>query len=250
MKWTSSLLEATHKILPAVKFQSSFFEALGTCGHNSLKASINQAKEKGFITVLDAKRCDISSTMEAYGYSAFEDLKADALTVISYMGADVVRPLYPWMRKGHGIYSVYLSSNHSGYKNQSLTNQDKGPMMAQFFHQELMDEVDSLKLTDSFGLVIGIQAYKEKSQELSLLEKKYNFLMPGMGFQGGQINSKIREIEKNQSSYLLPMSRSLSGLGDSDAMETLNHMKDFDEYQDFVENRVLAYQKLMVNEYD
>ena len=52
--------------------------------------------------------------MEAYGKAAFDELGADALTVVPYMGTDVVRPLYPWLEKGHRSYSVFLSSNSSG----------------------------------------------------------------------------------------------------------------------------------------
>jgi len=242
-KWTTALIEAASPLVPAIKFQSSFFEALGPFGFTLLKENIKTAKSKGLITILDAKRCDISSTMEAYGFSAFEQLKADALTVVSYMGADVIRPLYQWMKQGHGVYSVFLSSNDSGYQRQSQTFSSKNDTLAESFHEEILKEISSKNLKPSFGLVVGVKAYEKNAGSLLPLSHEYNFLMPGMGFQGGQITKNFDRLKTPKNSYLLPMSRSLSGIGDENLAQHLEEIRNFDDYQTFVSHRITDYQK-------
>ena len=108
------MVEAAAGRVPAVKLQSAFFEAHGSEGFAALETAMKKAREHGLITILDAKRGDISSTMAAYGHMAFEAMDADALTITPYMGLDVLSPLWPWLKSGRGVYVVWVSSNPSG----------------------------------------------------------------------------------------------------------------------------------------
>ena len=53
-------------LVPAVKFQSAFYEAYGPEGLAALHASVEHAKKLGLIVIFDGKRNDIGSTAEAY----------------------------------------------------------------------------------------------------------------------------------------------------------------------------------------
>lgn len=239
--WISSLIEAASSKVPSIKFQSSFFEALGSPGYALLKYGLELAKSKELITILDAKRCDISSTMAAYGSWAFDELKADSLTIISYMGLDVTKALEPWLQKGHGVYSVYLSSNPSGFSTQSHETLPSKENLAELFHKDIFSYLKKEKLESSFGLVIGVKAFEERSNSLLGLSNKYSFLMPGMGFQGGTMASQFGLLKKQENPFLLPMSRSLSGIGDPSCFEELEALQSFDSYQDFVHARIQNY---------
>ena len=93
-----TLVDASIEKIPVIKFQMAMFEALGADGFSLLQELILYSKEKKIITILDAKRGDISSTMKAYGDMAFSYMNADAITISPYMGLDVLTPLSSWMK--------------------------------------------------------------------------------------------------------------------------------------------------------
>src|SRR5205823_8285040 len=70
------VLDIVAPIIPVVKPQSAFFEALGPAGFQTLWHVLRRAKELGLVTILDAKRGDIASTATAYAEAAFDRLDA------------------------------------------------------------------------------------------------------------------------------------------------------------------------------
>ena len=236
--WVLALLDAASSQVPAVKFQSSFFESLGHEGFSLLPLLVKEASSKGMLTILDVKRCDIASTMRAYAYSAFEQIKADAMTTIPYMGMDVFTPLYPWLEKGHGVYSVFLSSNPSGHRRQATTLNEKGVSLAQYLHQDLFEELEKKKISGSLGLVVGVSSYYAYQESLEELSRKYSFLMPGLGAQGGSVTSSLKGLLSSSSPHLFPVSRSLSGLGDKTSKNHLLEIRNFDDYKYFVKEKI------------
>ena len=105
LEWFGETLidTAVSQDIAALKFQAAFFEAHGAKGHLVLENLLNKCSSHSVVSILDAKRGDISSTMEAYGKSAFDEMKADVLTVTPYMGYDVISPLEAWLKNGKGI---------------------------------------------------------------------------------------------------------------------------------------------------
>ena len=97
------VIDVVATLVPAVKFQSAFYEAYGPEGLAALHATVEYAKLKGLIVIFDGKRNDIGSTAEAYARAylgkvpvggAFEpSWHADAMTVNPYLGTDGVMPL-------------------------------------------------------------------------------------------------------------------------------------------------------------
>jgi len=244
--WALSLIRVASEQLPAVKFQSSFFESLGSDVYSLLPELVQEASGRGLITILDVKRCDIASTMKAYGWSAFEEIKADAMTVIPYMGLDVFRPLYEWMRKGHGVYSVFLSSNPSGFEKLSapMGNQK---IVTEHFHEDLFSELRKESLTQAFGIVVGSSSYLKKEAALSSLSQEFPFLLPGLGFQGGKISRNFSDLIAQQNGHLFPMSRSIAAFGDPSLVEELCEIESFQSYEEFVCQQVLSYKRAFLD---
>ena len=152
--WASSILEITASKIPAVKFQSAMFESYGADGFRLLKDLCLKAKGLGLHVILDAKRADISSTMQAYGRSAFDFFEADSLTVLPYMGSDILVALSPWLREGKGIYIVWISSNSSG-KEVQLQQIADIKTIAQVVLESFETRSRELSIENSFGLVLG-----------------------------------------------------------------------------------------------
>jgi orotidine 5'-phosphate decarboxylase subfamily 2 len=195
-------VDAAAGIAPAVKFQSSFYEAHGSKGFATLEKMVRYAKDKGLFVILDAKRGDIASTMKAYGVMAFDAMGADALTVTPYMGLEVVEPLRPWLEKGRGIYAVWISSNPSG---ALVQDHAAAPLLG-----ALEKEMTAWGVKDSLGLVLGATKL-DYVKKLGLADRAadHSLLMPGVGAQGGEVTPDLRRLLQRGSS-LVPISRALS----------------------------------------
>ena len=111
-------VEAFAGVVPVVKPQVAFFERLGSAGMAALEEVLAAARDAGLVTIADAKRGDIGSTMAAYA-SAWLDpaspLVADAVTVMPYMGIGALRPALDLAAAGgRGVIVVTRSSNPEG----------------------------------------------------------------------------------------------------------------------------------------
>ena len=65
--------EALGGIVPVFKPQSAFFEAYGAAGIAVLERTLADIKAAGAISLLDVKRGDIGSTMDAYAAAYLSD---------------------------------------------------------------------------------------------------------------------------------------------------------------------------------
>ena len=65
-RFTERCVEAFGDDAAVVKPQSAFFERFGSAGIAVLERAVVQLRERGALVVLDVKRGDIGSTMDAY----------------------------------------------------------------------------------------------------------------------------------------------------------------------------------------
>jgi orotidine-5'-phosphate decarboxylase len=116
--FTMTCVEAFAGEVASVKPQSAFFEVFGSRGVAVLERAVDAFTEAGTIVILDAKRGDIGSTMEAYA-EAFLGKDApsppDALTVSPYLGYGSLRPAIDLAGDtGRGVFVLALTSNPEG----------------------------------------------------------------------------------------------------------------------------------------
>jgi orotidine-5'-phosphate decarboxylase len=123
-EWGAGLIDALYDIVPAVKPQSAYYEALGPEGVRTLKMTCDYAKSKGMYVIVDGKRNDIGSTAEAYsaaylgtvtvGSAELRPFDADALTVNAYLGSDGLRPFIDMAVKyDKAVFALVKTSNPS-----------------------------------------------------------------------------------------------------------------------------------------
>lgn len=205
------MLNASRGVAPIVKFQSAYFEAYGAVGVAALKDAMGRAKGLGFLTILDAKRGDIASTMHAYGRLAFDYHQADALTVTPYMGFDVIEPLSPWLKAGKGIYAVWISSNASGRDVQELELRDATDVnVAGAVLRNLKIACDARGLNSALGLVLGATKIGQLPDVQRAALKGVPLLIPGVGAQGGAVDESLNAVMKLSGAAVVAQSRSLS----------------------------------------
>ena len=124
IKFNKRLIDALCGIVPAVKPQLAFYEALGVEGIKAFHETIEYARARGMYVIADAKRGDIGSTAQAYadaflsttriGINEYSPFPADALTVNAYLGTDGVMPFVNACEKNDkGIFVLVKTSNPS-----------------------------------------------------------------------------------------------------------------------------------------
>lgn len=235
--FSAHAIKAAKDKLGCVKFQSAFFEQFGDKGYTSLKSSMSFANQIGMISILDAKRGDIASTMAAYGDFAYFQMGADALTVNTYLGTDTLEALLPWLKNGKGAYVVLLSSNKSGQQLQ-LARLASNQTLAEYHYDIVKNFAVKHNVEDNIGFVVGA-SYFCSEKPLPILEQLKNdvLLIPGMGAQG----TTFADI-KNPTFYkpwnLIPMSRSLCLLGEQPPAKKFLSITEWDEFSFLVKERI------------
>lgn len=117
-RFARTVVEAVGREVAVLKPQAAFFERHGSRGVAVLERTIAAAREAGALVLLDAKRGDIGSTVQAYA-DAYVDpsspLGADAVTAVPYAGYESLRPLLDTaLAHGNGVFVVTLTSDRHG----------------------------------------------------------------------------------------------------------------------------------------
>ncbi|WP_419707382.1 orotidine-5'-phosphate decarboxylase [Promicromonospora sp. NFX87] len=121
----------------AFKPQAAFFERHGSRGLAVLEEVIAAARTAGpggagTLTIVDAKRGDIGSTMGAYAEAFLADgspLAGDALTVSPYLGFGSLAPAVELAAAtGRGLFVLCLTSNKEGFEVQHARTGSSGQL--------------------------------------------------------------------------------------------------------------------------
>jgi orotidine-5'-phosphate decarboxylase len=93
--FAETVVEALGDRVAVLKPQAAFFERYGSAGVAVLERVIAHSREAGALTIVDAKRGDIGSTMAAYAQAFLGEgspLAGDAVTLSPYLGFESLRP--------------------------------------------------------------------------------------------------------------------------------------------------------------
>ena len=134
--------------------------------------------------ILDAKRNDIGATSEMYAMEIFDRYKADAVTLNPYMGWESVEAFVSYRDKG--IFVLCRTSNPGAGEFQDL--RVEGVPLYNLVAQRALEKWNQHK---NIGLVVGGTAL----EELKILRKRFPgawFLVPGVGFQGADVDLVIK----------------------------------------------------------
>ncbi len=181
------VVEALGDKVAVFKPQSAFFELHGSAGVAVLERVLVDIAQAGAISLLDVKRGDIGSTMDAYAEAYLADgaaLAADAITVSPYLGFGSLQPAFDRAHRYHrGVYVLARTSNPEGGQVQlALCGDHRGSVA-----QEIIDAATAANHAsgqNAIGLVVG-GTHDQLGCDLS--EFNGSILVPGIGFQGGRI---------------------------------------------------------------
>jgi len=190
LAYNKIVIDAVCDIVPIVKPQSAFYEMYGVAGIDALEKTIEYAKSKGLLVLLDVKRGDIGSTSRAYAnaYLSGEHsgMKVDAITLNPYLGPDGLEPFVKVASEnGGGIFVCDMTSNPGAKVLQHLVA-DGIPVyrhVARMVSEFAKQTIGSTSYS-SVGIVAGA-TYPEEAAKLREDLPNSFFLVPGMGAQGG-----------------------------------------------------------------
>ncbi|MCF0120437.1 MAG: orotidine-5'-phosphate decarboxylase, partial [Oscillospiraceae bacterium] len=131
-EFSHGIIDAVAGIVPAIKPQAAYFEALGPDGFAALHDACAYAKSRGLYVIMDAKRGDIGTTAQAYsqaflgrikiGSTEISPFDCDAVTVNTYLGTDGIKPfLETAVSEDKAIFALVKTSNPSSGELQDLT---------------------------------------------------------------------------------------------------------------------------------
>ena len=220
LEYNKAIIDQICDIVPAVKPQAAYYEMYSWQGMWALCETVKYAQEKGMIVIMDGKRNDIGSTMQAYAKAHLgtstvngKELSAygsDMLTVNGYLGSDGVNPLLPICdEQDKGIFVLVKTSNPSSGELQDQKLGDKsiyatmGAMCEQWGSQ-----TENNYGYSRVGAVVGA-TYPEQLAEMRQKMPHTFFLVPGYGAQGGGANDVAGAFDKNGLGAIVNSSRAI-----------------------------------------
>ncbi len=219
-RYNKLIIDGIADIVPAIKPQSAFYEALGYHGVKTFYKTIQYAKKKGLFVIADGKRNDIGSTVAQYanaylgttkvGMSEFEAFGADALTVNGYEGTDGIAPLVDNCKKyDKGIFVLVKTSNPSSGELQDLKigEREVYSVMGELCTKWGEDNIGKYGYS-AVGVVVGA-TYPEQLTQMREQLKTSVILIPGYGAQGGGARDVAPGFDKNGCGAIVNASRSI-----------------------------------------
>lgn len=208
-RFSLTVLEAVGDSAAAVKPQVALFERHGSAGMAALERVLAACSDAGMLSIADAKRGDIGSTMAAYADAWLRDgsaLAADAVTLSPYLGFESLRPALDLAAStGRGVFVLALTSNPEGASVQHVGGGSGASVAARIVDAAAAENARELNGRDlggrdlggrdgrapatgslgSTGLVVGATVGSALTElGITLAESAAPVLAPGLGAQG------------------------------------------------------------------
>ena len=196
-RFTRQVVEAMAGHVAVLKPQVALFETFGSGGLAVLERALADAREAGVLTIADAKRGDIGSTMAAYAHAWLAEdapLRADAVTLSPYLGVGALAPALDLaVATGRGAFVLARTSNPEAAGVQSaqawVAGSGGSPRGVREVAQSVVDALadhNAAHGDGSAGAVVGLtRGTTGRDHGLDLSALGGPVLVPGLGAQGG-----------------------------------------------------------------
>jgi orotidine-5'-phosphate decarboxylase len=181
--FNEAIVEVTHDLAVAYKLNLAFYEALGDQGWLDLEATIAYIRSKGDCFIIaDAKRGDIGNTARKYAEAFFDTLDVDAVTLSPYMGRDSITPFVG--RSGKWAIVLGVTSNAGAEDFQFL------PVDGRPLYETVISRTAEWGSPEDLMFVVGATRPEILAGVRAMVPEHF-FLVPGVGAQGGDLNSVL-----------------------------------------------------------
>jgi orotidine-5'-phosphate decarboxylase len=215
-RFSFTVLEAVASLAAAVKPQVALYERHGSAGMAVLERTLAAAAEASVLSIADAKRGDIGSTMAAYADAWLRDgsaLAADSVTLSPYLGFESLRPALDLAAQtGRGVFVLALTSNPEGASVQHVGGADS--VARRIVRAAAAENQRYAGELGSTGLVVGATVGSALTDlDLDLAAVRGPILAPGLGAQGATAADLRRTFGSAYGQVLGTSSRDILGAG-------------------------------------
>lgn len=195
--FNKAIIDATHDLVCCYKPNPAFYEARGDKGLAELRMTCDYIRGiyPEIPIIIDAKRGDIGNTNEGYAKYVFNYLKADAMTVMPYMGIESLDVYFKI--EGKGVVVGCHSSNPGAKEFQEL--EIDGKPLYEIVAEELVK-----RHGDNPNAMIFMGAtYPEQLARMRKIVGEMTFLVPGVGAQGADVESFVKAGKNSDNAGLI-----------------------------------------------
>ena len=182
-EFNRAIIEHTSDLVSAYKLNIAFFEVMGSRGYEILERTLEIIPD-GVVAICDCKRGDMGNSARMYARALFEHFDFDAVTVNPYQGRDAVQPFLNYTDRG--VFILCLTSNESAREFQYL------PVNGHPLYLEVASVAQSWNTARNAGLVVGA-TQAESLAGIRGIAPEMPLLIPGVGAQGGDLETVVRE---------------------------------------------------------
>jgi len=218
-RFAMTCVEAFGGEVAAVKPQSAFFEVFGSAGVLVLERVLADLRDAGTLSILDVKRGDIGSTMQAYAEAYLGkkgELRADAVTLSPFLGYGSLRPALDLAEEsGRGVFVLALTSNPEGPEVQHAQRGGRS-VAATVTQGAAVDNAAAAVRGElgSVGLVVGATVADALDRlAIDLAAANAPVLAPGLGAQGATPQSVLGVFGAARGNVLVSSSRDVLSAG-------------------------------------
>jgi orotidine-5'-phosphate decarboxylase len=230
-RFTDTVVDALAGSVAVLKPQLAFYERHGSRGLAVLEDAVARARAAGALVLLDAKRGDIGSTMDAYAdYLRPEHpLAVDAMTVSPFLGPGSLQPAVDTARLcGGGLFVLARTSNpdagalqhaRAGERSvaQVVVDTVRGWNTPGWVVGDPLPDGGAMRdlasrfgpTTGSFGVVVGATL---RDMDVDLDGLGGPILAPGLGAQGGSV-ADLRRLFGTDRAVVPTVSRDVLAAG-------------------------------------
>lgn len=199
LEFNKRIIEATAPYCVAYKPNTAFYESMGAAGWDTLRQTLEFIPRAHF-SIADAKRGDIGNTSKMYARAFFDEMKADAITVAPYMGADSVMPFLEF--EGKWVVLLALTSNSGSQDFQVLK------VGEDCLYERVIRTSQEWATPDQLMYVVGATQTAEL-ENIRKLAPDHFLLVPGVGAQGGSLEEVSKYGMNKRCGLLVNASRSI-----------------------------------------
>lgn len=196
-EFNKAIIDATKDYTVAYKINTAFYEAQGVKGWVSLGKTLDYIP-KDIFTIADAKRGDIGNTAEQYANTFFKTYPFDSVTVAPYMGKDSVQPFLQYAGNWAIVLGLTSNAGSADFQLQQCGEE--------LLYEKVLKTVASWGNTGNLMFVIGATR-KEQLQHIRQMLPDHFFLVPGVGAQGGDVDTVCQNALNNDGGILINVSR-------------------------------------------
>ncbi|MBK5286820.1 MAG: orotidine-5'-phosphate decarboxylase [Bacteroidia bacterium] len=198
-EFNKQIIDSTKDLCVSYKLNLAFYESLGSKGLDSFEKTLKYIPSNIFI-IADAKRGDIGNTSKMYAETFFKYYDVDAVTVAPYMGEDSVKPFLGY----EGKFTIVLAlTSNSGSKDFQIFSDGK-----EMLFEKVISKTMSYGNPDNLMFVAGATQDSQLKRVRELAPDNF-LLIPGLGAQGGDLETVAKLCMNNMCGILVNSSRQI-----------------------------------------